>query len=314
MMKANKWMLFMTFAITFFFFACHKSKNIEPLKENTNAKITLGEYAPHMVDGPKNNIVNIGFMQSARVFTLDMRLPNSSEFLKILKVAVKEEIPVKVEVFEGTTEIAGISAASVEGTNQYKKAISVSGSPLTKESLPVIPSESALNNLFSAVNVSSIPFSYAVDGCYARAHKMRQIIIANGYECAKQFVYGSSLAARTPSGCCVSWSYHVAPLVRFKTSSGSIELRILDPSLFSSPVDVNTWLNKVKDGTCSSSANVTSTVLAYGNVYIRGANGSVMYDDNLAKTNCIIANYSGLSGCSTNPPASANNCWPPIIP
>lgn len=310
MMKVNKLLLVLAIALPLlFFFACNKSKTTAPAEENTAAKVVLGEYAPQMVDGPKNDVVKVGFMQSARLFTLNMRLEKSAEYLKILKSALANEIPVKVQIYEGTTEIAEVSNANTLAVEQYKKATSVSSTPLTKESLPVIPSQSALNSLFAAVNVSTIPFGYAVDGCYARAHKMRQIIIANGYECAKQFVYGSSLAARSLSGCCVQWSYHVAPLVRFKNSSGAIELRILDPSLFSAPVAVDTWLNKVKDATCVSSANVTSTALTYGNVYVRGSNGAVIYDDNLAKTNCIISAYSGLSGCNTPPPASADNCW-----
>lgn len=313
-MKVNKWMLLMVLALPLmFFFACNKSKDVAPHEENTSAKVVLGEYAPHMIDGPKDNIVKIGFMQSARLFTLDMRLKSSNAYLKALKVALEDEVPVTVIIYEGSTEIAEISTASKVGIEQYKKATTSSSTPATKESLPVIPSEAALNNLFAAVNTSSIPFGYAVDGCYARAHKMRQIIIANGYECAKQFAYGS-LAARSLGGCCVTWSYHVAPLVRFKNASGAIELRILDPALFSAPVAVNTWLNKVKDAMCSGSATISSTALAYGNVYIRGSNGSVMYDDNLAKTNCIISKYSGLSGCTTAPPASADICWPPYTP
>jgi len=314
-MKINKWILSLVFALPLFlFFACNKGNHPDPSKENQQTKVALGEFAPQMVEAPKDGIVKVGFMQSARVFTLDMNSKNSTEYLKSLQSALENEVPVLIHVYEGTTEIAEVAAASKTGTEQYKKSISSSGAPVTKETLPIIPSQAALNSLFAAVNTSSIPFSYAVDGCYARAHKMRQIIIANGYECAKQFVYGSNLAARTPSGCCVQWSYHVAPLVRFKNAAGAVELSILDPSLFSGPVPLNTWLNKVKDATCVSSANVTSTALAYGNVYIRGANGSVMYDDNLAKTNCIISSYSGLSGCSTNPPASSGNCWPPYTP
>lgn len=311
-MKTSKKLLLLLALPLFLLFACNKGNTPDP-EEQPKTSITLGEWAPHMISPVRDNIVKIGFMQSARSFSLDMKQPGSAEHLKTLQSALENEVPVAIQVFEGTNKISDIKAASKAATEQYKKSLSTSSAVLTKESLPIIPSEAALNSLFAAVKSPSIPFQYAVDGCYARAHKMRQIIIANGYECAKQFVYGADLAARTPSGCCVVWSYHVAPLVRFKNNAGAIELSILDPSLFAHPVPVNTWLAKVKDGSCWSPVNVTSAVLTYGNVYVRGANGSVMYDDNLAKTNCIISNYSSLSGCTTNPPASADYCWPPYM-
>jgi hypothetical protein len=316
-MRTNKWHLLWVLALPLFLFmACNEknSNNPVPQEENDKTPVLLGQYAPHQIEGPENGIVKVGFMQSARVFTLDARATGASEYLKALKAALKNEVPVKVEIYEGTNEIARVSDASADGVRLYKASLSQKPAVVTKETLPIIPSETALNNLFAAVNTSSIPFAYAVDGCYARAHKMRQIIVANGYECAKLFAYGSNLAARSLGGCCVVWSYHVAPLVRYRTASGSVELAILDPALFTGPVSQATWLNKVRDNTCQSGANVSSTFLAYGNVYVRGSNGSVIYDDNLQKTDCIISNYSGLSGCSTNPPTSSNYCWPPYMP
>jgi hypothetical protein len=69
----------------------------------------------------------------------------------------------------------------------------------------------------------SIPFQYVRDGCYARAHKMRQIITElYGYCCEKVFSfaipYPNRLAVKANkwSGCCVTWWYHVAPLVRVR--------------------------------------------------------------------------------------------------
>lgn len=58
------------------------------------------------------------------------------------------------------------------------------------------------------MNDPGIPFGFATDGCYARAHKMRQILNLQGYECRKLFAiegdagnYG--LTTNTPGGCCV---------------------------------------------------------------------------------------------------------------
>jgi Glutaminase len=63
-----------------------------------------------------------------------------------------------------------------------------------------------------------IPFQYVRDGCYARAHKMRQIITDQyGYCCEKVFSFAIpyphrlALKAGKWGGCCVTWWYHVAP-------------------------------------------------------------------------------------------------------
>ncbi|MEF9480737.1 protein-glutamine glutaminase family protein [Chryseobacterium sp. 1B4] len=94
-----------------------------------------------------------------------------------------------------------------------------------------MPNLATLNSLFAQIKNQAcgtstasspcITFRYPVDGCYARAHKMRQILLNAGYDCEKQFVYGN-LRASTGT-CCVSWVYHVAILVSFKNASGIVE-------------------------------------------------------------------------------------------
>ncbi len=90
-----------------------------------------------------------------------------------------------------------------------------------------------------------IPFQYAADGCYARAHEMRRRFIAEfGFDCQKIFSYGN-LSAMTQIGCRQTWGWHVAPLVRIQTSSGPKDY-VIDPGLFTGPVTTTTWLNKQK--------------------------------------------------------------------
>ena len=67
-----------------------------------------------------------------------------------------------------------------------------------------------------------ILFQYVRDGCYARAHKMRQIVTDQyGYCCEKVFSFAIPYPTRLAlagkwGGCCVTWWYHVAPLVRVR--------------------------------------------------------------------------------------------------
>jgi hypothetical protein len=102
-----------------------------------------------------------------------------------------------------------------------------------------------------------ISFQYVVDGCYARAHKMKQILENDyGYALQKCFSFEDvtgSLAVDA-GDCCVYWWYHVAPLVKVTTPKGVISC-ILDPSMFEKPVTKEKWFKYQENTVCSPSAN-----------------------------------------------------------
>jgi hypothetical protein len=172
----------------------------------------------------------------------------------------------------------------------------------------VIPNVSTMNTVFSYLASRSchlllanpcIPFQYAYDGCYARAHYMRKILDDNyEYNCWKIFAIGN-LAANTqpPSSCCVTWGWHVAPVVRVGTTSSYTEY-VLDPSLFSSPVSKTTWLNKLKGSACVS-GDVDDYVVVSGTYYGLNGAGNLTTDPNYTNTNYILNYYSTCSGCSS---------------
>jgi hypothetical protein len=58
---------------------------------------------------------------------------------------------------------------------------------------------------------------------------------------AKVWLFGGSRVA-TPNmpKCQVEWNFHVAPFVRVRTKRGP-EVRVIDPSMFTSPVKLETW-------------------------------------------------------------------------
>lgn len=90
-----------------------------------------------------------------------------------------------------------------------------------------------------------IPFLYPRDGCYARAHEMCRIIIENGVQPGKVWIYGSlGSSLRTKTGnvpeCQVSWRYHVAPALLVQGDSAD-EMRVIDPSLFHIPAPMERW-------------------------------------------------------------------------
>src|SRR5436305_1352661 len=120
-------------------------------------------------------------------------------------------------------------------------------------------------------------------GCYARAHKMRQIIEDQyGYCSEKVFSFANqnndtlAVKANKWGGCCVTWWYHVAPLarvrIRIKLPFGTFELMlamVIDPGMFDKPVLLSTWLMAQADTSCSSYAHVSMYSIQPSSAYWR---------------------------------------------
>ncbi|MEO6230127.1 MAG: protein-glutamine glutaminase family protein [Ferruginibacter sp.] len=148
-----------------------------------------------------------------------------------------------------------------------------------------------------------IPFQYVRDGCFARAHKMRYIIEQRFHYCSeKVFSYGinnsTTLAVRANKwgGCCVTWWYHVAPLVRVKIQRGKFSLTlayVIDPGMFNTPVLLSTWLNAQEDISCLAGAGVGSYSIQPSSVYF--PNGTT--DPNYILTNGHLVSYNIPNTC-----------------
>ena len=154
-----------------------------------------------------------------------------------------------------------------------------------------------------------IPFQYVIDGCYARAHKMRKIITEKyGYCCEKVFSFanqnGDTLAVQANKwgGCCVFWWYHVAPVVRvrIKFLSISIELAlVIDPGMFDKPVLLSSWLSAQKNLACSANANVSMYSIQPGSAYSPANYAGTQFttDPNYSATDQTLLNYQNLTTC-----------------
>lgn len=154
-----------------------------------------------------------------------------------------------------------------------------------------------------------IPFQYVRDGCYARAHKMRRIITEKyGYCCEKVFSFANkdfdTLAVKADKwgGCCVTWWYHVAPLirVRVKTFSWSFVLAmVIDPGMFNGPVLLSTWLSAQENTTCSPNANVSMYSIQAGSAYAPANYAGTMFsaDPSYTATDATLSSYSAFTTC-----------------
>jgi hypothetical protein len=154
-----------------------------------------------------------------------------------------------------------------------------------------------------------IPFQYVRDGCYARAHKMRRIITTKyGYCCEKVFSFANQgqdrLAVKADKwgGCCVTWWYHVAPLIRVKVkilNFNFVLAMVIDPGMFNNPVLLSTWLGAQKNTACHSNANVSMYSIQAGSAYSPAnyAGTAFTTDPAYTATDATLVNYRTLTTC-----------------
>jgi hypothetical protein len=151
-----------------------------------------------------------------------------------------------------------------------------------------------------------IPFQYVIDGCYARAHKMRWIITTRyGYCCDKVFSFANqnydTLAVRANKwgGCCVEWWYHVAPLVRVRLGRIGVLCMVIDPGMFDKPVLLSTWLAAQENTGCDPAARVSMYSIQPGSAYwpTNYAGTTFATDPNYVQTDATLINYRNLVTC-----------------
>ncbi|WP_157676881.1 protein-glutamine glutaminase [Chryseobacterium sp. T16E-39] len=316
----NLFLSMMAFVTILTFNSCSDSKDAQDVngKEKTtlnNASLKdFGKTVPVGIE-EENGILKVSFILSAQFYEIKPTKENE-QYIGMIRQAVKTESPIQVFLKGNTNEIGKVESVGQEDVRYFKSILTKEERVTTNKLASVIPDVATLNSLFNQIKNQScgtstasspcITFRYPVDGCYARAHKMRQILINNGYDCEKQFVYGN-LKASTGT-CCVGWNYHVAILVSYKNASGVTEKRIIDPSLFSSgPVTDTAWRNACVNTSCGS-ASVSSYTNTAGNVYYRSPSNSYLYDNNLINTNCVLTKFSSLSGCSPSPAPDVSAC------
>jgi hypothetical protein len=150
-----------------------------------------------------------------------------------------------------------------------------------------------------------IPFQYVIDGCFARAHKMRWIITQRfHYCCEKVFSFAIpfpdtlAVQANKWGGCCVFWWYHVAPLVRVRLGRWAVLLMVIDPGMFDKPVLLSTWLAAQENKNCSLNAKVTQYSIQPGSAYTpNGGPSSYTTDPNYVDTDATLIGYQNGVTC-----------------
>jgi Glutaminase len=153
-----------------------------------------------------------------------------------------------------------------------------------------------------------IPFQYVIDGCYARAHQMRRIITEKFKHCCeKVFSFANqgndTLAVKADKwgGCCVTWWYHVAPLIRVRVKLGKphVIAMVIDPGMFDQPVPLSTWLGAQENATCSPNAHVSMYSIQPGHAYwpTNYAGTTFAQDPGYVLTQQTLLAYANLTTC-----------------
>lgn len=158
-----------------------------------------------------------------------------------------------------------------------------------------------------------IPFLYPDDGCWGRAHEMCRLMIAAGASPRKVWIYRAPPAllhvdTKNNPDCFVKWTWHVAPTLCVRARRPFPFLfcrsvtRVIDPSLFTTPVSEATWKGVQNDP-------AAQLVPTDASIFYRSSGGSTQTDPTYAQTNQVLDTYRAallLRSTQVGPPPYAN--------
>jgi glutaminase-like protein len=163
-----------------------------------------------------------------------------------------------------------------------------------------------------------IPFLYPDDGCWARAHEMCRLMIADGAQPEKVWIYGTpppslplKVSSQNKSSCLVEWNWHVAPTLEVSVGN-TVETWVIDPSLFPGPVSQATWAGVQGDPNPILEASGAA-------IFHRSQGGGFTTTDPMyVQTNADLATYRNLlklrcAGPDGPPPYFACMTKPPRV-
>jgi hypothetical protein len=284
------------------------------------------------------------FNERQAIFTLDATGRAARESADLLKEALRKKLPIKAQFDSENSLIRRIVSPSDRELREFAKLrillerpdkgrrVNVADLDPTTFNLlhyhrrfhcfrhcrRIIPTYRKAKKIFDfcakqtcslggPFNISPcIPFQYVIDGCFARAHKMRWIITTKyHYCCEKIFSFanhgGDTLAVQATKwgGCCVTWWYHVAPLVRVRLGRFAVLLLVIDPGMFDKPVLLSTWLAAQENINCSPNANVSMYSIQLGSAYCPAnyAGTAFTTDPNYVQTDAKLIQYRNLVTC-----------------
>ncbi len=324
----------------------NKDKVTAPTLPADSSLLTIAAIRPS-ADGKTTEVL---FNERAAVYTIPSNSPELTGNNDMLRNAMSQNNPVKVVADAATNAITTFKApaeAEVKAFNAANRAepalkgamlpvaldvTKIDTAKFNRADMIKAPAFALCNNLVPDYNTlvamfnycasqgcnnpgpfsirNCIPFQYVRDGCYARAHKMRQMIMSKyGYCCEKVFSFANTgsdvlaVQAGKWGGCCVQWWYHVAPLLRMNVKIGTATYQIcyvIDPGMFNAPVTLATWLLAQKNKLCNVYANVSKYSVQPGSAYWPTNYTGTTFgtDNNYTQTESTLIAYKNLKTCN----------------
>jgi hypothetical protein len=150
----------------------------------------------------------------------------------------------------------------------------------------------------SSATAPCIPFMYPFDGCWARAHQMCRLMLAQGVTPQKVWNHGILLVhSANSSNCQVNWGWHVAPIVQVDLGNGP-QSYVIDPSIFTEPVPQAVWIGV--QGDPNSIHQVTDWT-----IYIGAQTDPYPYNQDDPWLDADLANFRNLLQNENPPPPYA---------
>jgi len=318
------------------FYSCQKNKTtaeaepVAELKINGSDRLYSVANVYYTKDGKS---VEAWFFESPQIFEFSATGKNAKANFEVLKSAKENNVPVNLRLVSKTKTLVDVVIPSTEEQRATFKAAMAKREMATAVPSPeevaqsgtssltaVVPSMAVLNTIFNKIKNDCctlpgpytygqcIPFQYVADGCYARAHKMRQIIESfYGYTSYKVFNYAcnqsNTLAVSATlwgNNCCVRWWYHVASYVYVQVGASQVAY-LLDPAMFTGPVTIATWLNAQKNVGCGYPGTAHNQVYYSSNAYVPSSISNCVMtptaDNTYTAANATCSAYSGWFGC-----------------
>jgi len=241
----------------------------EPITTIESTEFTTLVDRARIFDSPESaNFYNLSIGISAIAYRLDKRHPKSESIFQFINKSDSKEdiVPIKITIDMSTALVQDVESATTEEIKSWKNSKGLIWSQQTTD-MEIIDIDAVekspsvtfntyaeLNNVFNHLdtytcgfdpyspgNIGCIPFNYLLDGCYSRAHRMKEILEGTyNKTCHKISVYGHRGNGWTGlnSGCAFGWNFHIAPLVWVISES---RWYVVDPSLSNRPLKINEW-------------------------------------------------------------------------
>ncbi|RNA61575.1 hypothetical protein D1631_06360 [Chryseobacterium nematophagum] len=263
-----------------------------------------------------NDNYEVSFAESAMIYSIVDNSQNS-QYIQKLKEALKMGVPLLITREEGlitnvqtTREKRNTTNYTPEyGYNNLTEAVE------SMKKLNALALELSNKNTYIYYESShGIPnFNFRVDGCYARAHRMREILKSKGYKCEKVWIQGDLRAVTNKVT--IRWGYHVAIAVKVTERIRQIQngkyvmlnatvKKIIDPAFQNMPMDEKTWKDKCtntmptfyhvngKSVLTWNNPKFLQLIYTNSNVYtINWRNNTRNYDNQYSNTRQVLNQY-----------------------